>query len=107
MQVAITETGEVRCGEHPQSFRDVILLREGPEHTVVWKHLRAIVRDGRHNGFVREYGATAFEYSEHEATYRKAFDGGMSSHSRLQTHGQSRHYRLSTWRSRRPDRANA
>ena len=82
---AITEAGELLRGEHPQSFRDVILLREGPEHTAVWKHLPAIVRDGRQDGFVREYGATAFEYAAHEPTYGKAFDDGMSSHSRLQT----------------------
>jgi hypothetical protein len=82
---AITEAGELLQSEHPQSMRDMILLREGPEHTSIWKHLPAIVRDGKQSGFVREYGATAFEYATHEPTYGKAFDDGMSSYSRLQT----------------------
>ena len=82
---AITETGELLQCAHPQSMRDIILLREGPEHTAVWKHLPAIVRDGKQNGFVREYGATAFEYATHEPAYGEAFNNGMSSHSRLQT----------------------
>lgn len=81
----ITEAGELLRGGHPQSFRDIILLREGPEHTAVWKHLPAIVRDGKQDGFIREYGTTAFEYAEREPVYSKAFNDGMSSHSGLQT----------------------
>ena len=81
----ITEAGELLQSEHPQSMRDMILLREGPEHTSIWKHLSAIVRDGKQNGFVREYGATAFEHATHRPPYGNCFDDGMSSYSRLQT----------------------
>jgi hypothetical protein len=63
----------------------MILLREGPEHTAVWKHLPAIVRDGTQDGFMREFGRTAFDYAMHEPAYAEAFDAGMSSYSRLQT----------------------
>ena len=66
-------------------MRDVVLLREGPEHTAVWKHLPDIVRDGVQNGFVREFGRTAFEHASFSPTYGEAFDAGMSSHSRLQS----------------------
>lgn len=82
---SITEAGELLRSDHPLSMRDAILLREGPEHTAVWKHLPAIVRDGRQDGFVREYGTTPFEYAARESSYGKAFDAGMSSQSRLQT----------------------
>ena len=82
---SVTEAGELLQINHPQSLRDLILLREGPEHTAVWKHLPGIVRDGIQNGFVREFGRTAFDYALHEPSYAAAFDAGMSSHSRLQT----------------------
>lgn len=82
---SITEAGELLRRDHPQSMRDAILLREGPEHTSVWKHLPAIVRDGRQNGFVREFGASAFDHATRDPSYGKAFDAGMSSQSNLQT----------------------
>ena len=82
---SITEAGELLRGDHPQSMRDALLLREGPEHTAIWKHLPAIIRDGKQDGFVREYGETAFEYAGRESSYRKAFDAAMSSQSTLQT----------------------
>jgi hypothetical protein len=82
---SLSEAGELLRGDHPQSMRDALLLREGPEHTAIWKHLPAIVRDGRQDGFFREYGATAFDHAEREPGYAKAFDAGMSSMSNLQT----------------------
>jgi len=82
---SVTDAGAMLRSEHPQSMRDAILLREGPEHTAIWKHLPEIVRDGKQSGFVREYGMSAFEYAAGASSYRKAFDAGMSSQSNLQT----------------------
>jgi hypothetical protein len=82
---SLTDAGRLLRGEDPQSLRDLVLLREGPEHTAIWKHLTAIVRDGRQDGFEREYGRTAFEHAAAEPSYGQAFDAGMSSHSRLQS----------------------
>lgn len=82
---ALTETGMLLRSDHPHSLRDIVLLREGPEHTAVWKHLPAIVRDGTQNGFEREFGSPAFEYAAHHPAYAEAFDAGMSSYSRVQT----------------------
>jgi len=82
---SITAVGEFLQNDHPQSLRDLVLLREGPEHTAVWKHLPEIVRDGRQNGFEREFGYSAFDYAAHEPNYAMTFDAGMTSHSRLQT----------------------
>ena len=81
----VTAAGELLRSDHPQSMRDAFLLREGPEHTAVWKHLAAIVRDGTQNGFVREYGTSAFDHAARVPSYGKAFDAGMSSQSNLQT----------------------
>ncbi len=82
---AVTQAGNLLRSDHPQSLRDMILLREGPEHTAVWKHLPAIVREGTQDGFMREFGRTAFDHAMHHPAYAQAFDAGMSSHSRLQT----------------------
>src|SRR5262245_59240796 len=47
----LTEAGALLRADHPQSLRAMALLEEGPEHYAVWKHLPAIVRDGKQNGF--------------------------------------------------------
>jgi len=80
-----TATGELLRGDHPSSMRDAFLLREGPEHTAVWKHLPAIVRDGAQTGFIREFGTSAFDYAAREPSYGEAFSAGMSSQSNSQT----------------------
>jgi hypothetical protein len=82
---SLTAAGEILRADHPQSLRGVVLLAEGPEHCAVWKHLPAIVRDGRQDGFVREYGRAAFEHMADAPEYARAFDAGMSSYSGLQT----------------------
>jgi hypothetical protein len=81
----LTEAGELLRADHPLSMRDALLLREGTEHTAIWKHLPAMVRDGRQDGFLREYGMTGFEYAARHPAYREAFDAAMSSQSHLQT----------------------
>lgn len=40
-----------------------------------------MVRDGRQDGFVREFGLPAFEYARRNSRYRTTFDHGMTSHS--------------------------
>ena len=82
---ALSEAGKLLRAEHPQSLRGILLLVEGPEHTAIWKHLMAIVRDGKQDGFVREYGRTAFEHAAKEPSYAEAFDQGMTARSTMQT----------------------
>jgi hypothetical protein len=81
----LTEAGEMLRADHPLSMRDALLLREGAEHTAIWRHLPEMIRDGRQDGFLREYGTTGFEYAARTPAYRKAFDAAMSSQSNLQT----------------------
>jgi ubiquinone/menaquinone biosynthesis C-methylase UbiE len=82
---AVAAPGELLKRDHPKSMCDAFLLREGPEHTAVWKHLADIVRSGEQNGFVREFGVPAFEHATRDRSYGEAFNAGMSSQSNLQT----------------------
>ena len=61
------------------------LLEEGPQHYAIWKHLVGMIRDGRQNGFEREFGMMAFDYANVDARYGEMFDQAMSSYSAMQT----------------------
>ena len=82
---ATTETGDLFRSDHPDSLRHRILLTEGPEHSAIWNHLSDIVRDGKQDGFIREFGMPAFQYARAHQHYRSAFDLAMTSHSRVQS----------------------
>ncbi|MCI0344385.1 MAG: acetylserotonin O-methyltransferase, partial [Chloroflexi bacterium] len=82
---AIRPAGAVLRADHPQTLRGVALLEEGPEHYVVWKHLADIVRDGRQDGFVREFGRMPFEHVGADDGYRDVFNQAMSSYSTGET----------------------
>jgi O-methyltransferase domain/Dimerisation domain len=79
-----TETGELLCSDHLQTLRGVTLLEEGPEHYALWKHLPAMVRDGKQNAFMREFGRMAFDHAVGDAGYAEVFDNAMSSYSSAQ-----------------------
>ena len=81
---SLTETGELLRSDHSQTLRGVTLLEEGPEHYALWKHLPAMVRDGKQNAFVREFGRMAFDHAVKDAGYAEVFDNAMSSYSSAQ-----------------------
>jgi O-methyltransferase domain/Dimerisation domain len=81
---SLTETGELLRSDHRQTLRGVTLLEEGPEHYALWKHLPAMVRDGKQNGFMREFGRMAFDHAVRDADYAQVFDNAMSSYSSAQ-----------------------
>src|SRR5918912_482355 len=82
---SITPQGELLRKDHPQTLRGVILLEEGPEHYAIWKHLPAMIKDGKQNSFVREFGCKLFEYRERNPNYAEVFNQAMSSYSSAQT----------------------
>lgn len=82
---SLTDAGALLRRDHPQTLRGVTLLEEGPEHYALWKHLPAMIRDGRQNAFVREFGRMAFEHAAHDAAYAGVFNEAMSSYSSAQT----------------------
>ncbi len=82
---SITSMGKLLRSDHPQTLRGVALLEEGPEHYAIWKHLTAMVKDGRQDGFVREFGKRIFEYGADQPSYAEVFNQAMSSYSANQT----------------------
>src|SRR5215469_11124555 len=43
----LTDAGALLRADHPRSLRPMALLEEGPEHYALWKHLPAMIRDGK------------------------------------------------------------
>jgi DNA-binding HxlR family transcriptional regulator len=82
---SITSMGKLLRSDHPQTLRGVALLEEGPEHYAIWKHLTAMVKDGRQDGFVREFGKRIFEHAADQPSYAEVFNQAMSSYSANQT----------------------
>jgi hypothetical protein len=82
---SITSQGELLRKDHPQTLRDVILLEEGPEHYAIWKYLPTMIKDGKQNSFVREFGCKIFEYRDRNPDYAEVFNKAMSSYSSAQT----------------------
>jgi hypothetical protein len=82
---AITPLGEILKKDHPQTLRGVLLLEEGPEHYAIWKHLATMVKDGKQDGFVREFGQRIFDYLSSHSEYAEVFNYAMSSYSATHT----------------------
>ena len=82
---SLTPAGALLRRDHPQTLRGVTLLEEGPVHYALWTHLPAMVRDGRQNAFVREFGHMAFEHAASDSEYGAIFNEAMTSYSGTQT----------------------
>jgi len=81
----LTEAGALLREEYPHSLKAMALLEEGPEHYAAWKHLVPIVRDGRQDGFLREFGAPLFDYVRANPHYSAVFNRAMTSYSVVET----------------------
>ena len=81
----ITSMGKFLRKDNPQSLHAVTLLEEGPEHYAIWKHLSDMVKDGKQDGFVREFGTRIFDYIPKNSEYSKVFNQAMSSYSGAHT----------------------
>jgi O-methyltransferase domain/Dimerisation domain len=81
----LTAQGELLRSNNPQSLRPMARLTEGPQHYALWKHLPAMVRDGKQNAFVREFGMMAFDYARANQDYGERFKRGMSAYSAVQS----------------------
>jgi hypothetical protein len=76
--------GQFLSINHPQSLRGMVLLEEGPVHYSVWRHLPALIREGEHNGFRREFGHTVFDHVREDPSYAKVFHDAMTSYSMME-----------------------
>lgn len=81
----LTERGELLRSDHPQSLKASARLVEGPQHYALWKHLPAMIRDGKQNAFVREFGRMAFDYARNSHDYAERFNQAMSTYSVVQS----------------------
>ena len=81
----LTPRGMLLTSHAENSLLHMALLEEGPEHYALWKHLPNMVRSGRQNAFVMEYGLGAFEYAKENAGYAQVFRNAMSSFSGVQS----------------------
>ena len=82
---SLTPLGDLVRKDHPQTLRGVVLLEEGPEHYAIWKHLVPMVRDGKQDGFLREFGTRIFDYMPQNPEYAEVFNYAMSSYSATHT----------------------
>jgi hypothetical protein len=81
----LTDKGDLLRSNHPQSLKPMARLEEGPQHYAVWKHLPAMIHDGKQNAFVREFGRMAFEYALDDRDYAGRFKQAMTSYSAVQS----------------------
>jgi O-methyltransferase domain/Dimerisation domain len=81
----LTQKGEFLRSDHPQSLKPMARLEEGPQHYALWKHLPAMVRDGKQNAFVREFGCMAFDHARVNSDYAERFKQAMTSYSAVQS----------------------
>ena len=82
---SLTPAGMLLTKDHPETLREAVLLEGCIEHYALGKHLSDMIREGKQNAFVREFGYTAFDYADRNPAYAKLFDEAMNCHSRTQT----------------------
>jgi hypothetical protein len=78
---SLTPMGECLCRDHPHTLRGMAMLEEGPEHYVAWKHLLALITEGKQDAFGREFGQLVFAYAAQHPGYGAVFNEAMSSYS--------------------------
>ncbi len=85
-QFTLTERGTVLRSGAPGSLRYMAMLEGGEEHWEIWKYVPAMVRTGRQNAFLREYGEMAFEHARvNPKGYGAVFGKAMSGFSTFQS----------------------
>src|ERR1044072_4453598 len=82
---SITSMGAIVRKDHPHTLRGVLLLEEGPEHYAIWKQLVLMVKEGKQDGFVREFDLKLFDYAAKTTSYSEVFNDAMSSYSAMQS----------------------
>ena len=80
----LTDSGDLLRAAHPRSLAAMARLEEGPQHYALWKHLPAMIRDGKQNAFMREFGHMAFDHAKADHDYAGRFDQAMTSYSAAQ-----------------------
>ena len=83
---SLIERGALLRTDAPGSLRYMAMLEGGAEHWAIWKHVPAMIRDGRQNAFMREYGEMAFDHARvNPDGYGSVFGRAMSGFSAIQS----------------------
>jgi hypothetical protein len=78
---SLTALGEMLTKNHPYTLRGMTLWEEGPLTYAAWKHLPDLIKEGKQEGFVREFGSPIFEYLAQHPSHGAVFNEAMSSYS--------------------------
>ena len=78
---SLTPSGELLTKNHPRSLRGMTLWEEGPLTYAAWRHLPDLIKEGKQEGFGREFGAPLFAYLTQHPSYGAVFNEAMSSYS--------------------------
>ncbi len=78
---SLTPLGELLHTHHPQTLRGMTLWEEGPLNYSAWKHLPDLIKEGKQEGFVREFGSPLFAYLPQHPSQGEVFNEAMSSYS--------------------------
>jgi O-methyltransferase domain/Dimerisation domain len=82
---SLTPMGELLRRDHSHTLRGMTLWEEGPLTYSAWKHLPDLIKEGKQEGFVREFGRPLFEYLSQNPSHGEVFNEAMSSYSSSQT----------------------
>ena len=78
---SLTPSGELLHKHHPHTLRGMTLWEEGPLTYSAWKHLPDLIKEGKQEGFVREFGGPLFAYLPQHPSHGAVFNEAMSSYS--------------------------
>ncbi|WP_376792879.1 methyltransferase [Thermoflexus sp.] len=80
---SLTPIGELLRRDHPQTLRGVTLWEGGSLSYFAWRHLADLIKEGKQDGFVREFGWPLFEYLSQNPSHGEVFNEAMSSLSSM------------------------
>jgi hypothetical protein len=81
----LSNDGKLLKSTHPQSLRAIALLEEGKHHYAIWKHLPELIKTGKQNGSLLEFGEDAFKLATKDPEYAQVFNEAMNSYSATET----------------------
>ncbi len=80
---SLTPIGELLRRDHPHTLRGMTLWEEGPLSYSAWRHLPDLIKEGKQDGFVREFDRPLFEYLSQNPSHGEVFNEAMSSYSSM------------------------
>jgi hypothetical protein len=80
---SLTPVGELLRRDYSHTLRGMALWEEGPLTYSAWKHLPDLIKEGKQEGFIREFGCPLVEYLSQNPNHGEVFNEAMSSYSSM------------------------